>query len=196
MPAGIEFECPHCHRVTKVPLSLAGKQGRCAGCRKVLEVPAAPPPGAGGGRTPDPEDGLLEVLDGKRASDRLAATKRASDRVAPAARKSERVEPPAPPEGSPGEDEGSTTKLPPPGPPPAVRDFGAWARKVPPRVWFGFPLAILFPAIGIALCVLGLKSARERGAGVRMAWAGIGIGGTIMALNLLYMLLVVMRRSG
>jgi hypothetical protein len=37
--AGIEFECPHCARVTRVPADLAGKQGRCAGCRKILEVP-------------------------------------------------------------------------------------------------------------------------------------------------------------
>lgn len=43
MPAGIEFECPHCDRVTKVPVDLAGKQGRCPGCRKVFEVPAADP---------------------------------------------------------------------------------------------------------------------------------------------------------
>lgn len=39
MSAGIEFECPHCRRVTRVPADLAGKQGRCAQCRKILEVP-------------------------------------------------------------------------------------------------------------------------------------------------------------
>ncbi len=39
--AGIKFACPHCDRVCKVPPELAGKQGRCPGCRKGVEVPHA-----------------------------------------------------------------------------------------------------------------------------------------------------------
>ncbi|RMG08682.1 MAG: hypothetical protein D6731_21325 [Planctomycetota bacterium] len=37
----IKFLCPHCERVCRVPAALAGKQGRCPGCRKGLEVPVA-----------------------------------------------------------------------------------------------------------------------------------------------------------
>ncbi len=223
VPAGIEFECPHCQRVTKVPVTLAGKQGRCAGCRKVLEVPAGVP---ASGRTPDPEDGLLEVLDARRASERV---RRPSDRVAglEAARPSERV-PSAPRRSDQGpvpgksgqgrvsgrsgqgrvpgksgqgrvapdlddvpaadDDEGSTTSVPAPAPPaPGSQPFLVWARKVPLRIWLGLPAAVVFPALGIALCVLGLRKARERGEGERMAKWGIGIGSAIMLLNLAYL---------
>lgn len=194
VPAGIEFECPHCHRVTRVPVTLAGKQGRCAGCRKVLEVPAT---GASPGRTPDPDDGLLEVLDAKRASDRLAAARRASDRVVPGARPSDRGEVEAPEPSSADsepQDEGTTTKLPPPAPYIPRLSWGAWARKVPPRVWLALPLSVVFPALGIAVGVFALKPARQAGAGERLAWTGIGIGSTIMALNLVLVLWKVSQR--
>jgi uncharacterized RDD family membrane protein YckC len=51
----IEFACPYCDRVTRVPAVYGGKQGKCPGCQKVIEVPdpaaeagpgAAPPTGA------------------------------------------------------------------------------------------------------------------------------------------------------
>jgi uncharacterized RDD family membrane protein YckC len=50
--ATIEFACPYCERITRVPSSFAGKQGKCPGCQKVIEVPdpgqaqtqAFPPP--------------------------------------------------------------------------------------------------------------------------------------------------------
>ena len=35
----IEFQCPYCERVSKVPRSFAGKQGKCPGCLELLEVP-------------------------------------------------------------------------------------------------------------------------------------------------------------
>jgi uncharacterized RDD family membrane protein YckC len=43
--ATIEFACPLCQRVTRVPAAFAGKQGKCPGCRQVIEVPDpnAPP---------------------------------------------------------------------------------------------------------------------------------------------------------
>ena len=37
----IEFACPYCERVTRVPAAFGGKQGKCPGCQKVIEVPAA-----------------------------------------------------------------------------------------------------------------------------------------------------------
>lgn len=50
--ATIEFACPYCERITRVPATFAGKQGKCPGCQKVIEVPdpgqaqtqAFPPP--------------------------------------------------------------------------------------------------------------------------------------------------------
>lgn len=35
----IKFRCPHCKETARVPSSLAGKQGKCKKCRKVIEVP-------------------------------------------------------------------------------------------------------------------------------------------------------------
>lgn len=234
VPAGIEFACPHCQRVTKVPVTLAGKQGRCAGCRKVIEVPAGVP---ASGRTPDPEEGLLEVLD--RASGRV---RRPSDRVAglEPARRSERV--PAAPRNSgqgavparsgqgavpaksgqgavppksgqgavplPGEDglddvpsadddEASTARVAAPTPPDPRRvPFFVWARRVPLLIWIGLPASFPLPAIGVGLCVLGLRQAKQRGEGVRMAWWGIGIGSAIMILNLAYVAHHVLFRAG
>ena len=43
MTERIEFVCPHCLRPCKVPPELAGKQGRCPGCGKYLEVPRVSP---------------------------------------------------------------------------------------------------------------------------------------------------------
>lgn len=40
----IEFACPYCEKVTRVPAAYAGKQGKCPGCQRVIEVPD---PGAG-----------------------------------------------------------------------------------------------------------------------------------------------------
>jgi uncharacterized RDD family membrane protein YckC len=45
----IAFACPLCARVTRVPASFAGKQGKCPGCRATIEVPdpsAVPAPEA------------------------------------------------------------------------------------------------------------------------------------------------------
>ncbi len=42
-PVGsIEFACPFCEKVTRVPAAYAGKQGKCPGCQKVIEVPEVP----------------------------------------------------------------------------------------------------------------------------------------------------------
>lgn len=35
----ISFSCPLCARVTRVPASFLGKQGKCPGCRATIEVP-------------------------------------------------------------------------------------------------------------------------------------------------------------
>lgn len=194
-------------------MSLAGKQGRCAGCRKVLEVPVQ---GPSSGRTPDPEEGLLEVLDARRASERLptktpservsskklstrlenaddVVIKRPSDRVgaapgprdeaqAPTSRGAPRSDGDAAPVA---DDDGATTSLHLIQPsPPAPLPFSMWVRRVPIKVWLGVTASLPLPALGVALCVLGLRSARERNAGERVAWTGIVIGGSIMLMNL------------
>lgn len=42
----IEFACPFCEKVTRVPATFAGKQGKCPGCQKVIEVPTPDVAGA------------------------------------------------------------------------------------------------------------------------------------------------------
>lgn len=51
MPPAIEFACPHCGHVARVAPGLAGKQGRCSSCRKVLEVPTGLEPRPSGRAT-------------------------------------------------------------------------------------------------------------------------------------------------
>ncbi|MCO5171835.1 MAG: hypothetical protein M9894_36510 [Planctomycetes bacterium] len=241
MPAGIEFECPHCGRLTRVPMTLAGKQGRCSGCRRVIEVPSGVPPS---GRTPDPEDGLLEVLDARRASERVArrtserreqarrpseaageveaddARRRASARreqarrpseaagqvqaedvLGPASERREQVRRPSEvagrvvADGDVGDDdEGSTARIDLRAAPQGPVPFRVWSRQVPVKVWIGLPAAVIVPALGIVLCVLGLRQARAGGMGVRLAWAGISIGSVIMAYNLALAAWIVLRR--
>ena len=38
----IKFNCPHCGARLRVPDELAGKQGRCAGCQRAIDVPRPP----------------------------------------------------------------------------------------------------------------------------------------------------------
>lgn len=56
MPAAIKFTCPHCERICKVPAELGGKQGRCPGCKKGLEVPLETPEHLLSGRLSTPMD--------------------------------------------------------------------------------------------------------------------------------------------
>jgi uncharacterized paraquat-inducible protein A len=74
--AAIKFACPHCDRVCKVPAELAGKQGRCPGCRKGLEVPLETPDHLLSGR----QDAAKSASDEARISKRVG--KEASDAAA------------------------------------------------------------------------------------------------------------------
>jgi hypothetical protein len=40
----IKFECPHCQKKLNVPDEMAGKKGRCTGCKSPLVVPGTPAP--------------------------------------------------------------------------------------------------------------------------------------------------------
>jgi len=42
----IKFECPNCHRKLSVKDELAGKKGKCPGCTKNVQIPAASAPAA------------------------------------------------------------------------------------------------------------------------------------------------------
>lgn len=269
MPPVIEFACPHCSRVTRVPPNLAGKQGRCSGCRKVIEVPAGLVPRESGRQTAATGD--LQPWSGaenpaavprRRPSDQQPVPERASRRAPPplndeessSAPQADAVLPcPACGEDIPrlasecpecgstvdaplGEALGeSTGKLPPPSPEvlAAMRErsasspasAGATAagaaislagvtgalllagvpplgavivgvaastgvalgkRGVPWKVAAGVPLSLLMPVLGIALCLLGLRDARARRRGERLAQAGIAIGAVIFAANLAF----------
>lgn len=35
----IEFACPYCEKISRVPATFAGKRGKCPNCKKVIEVP-------------------------------------------------------------------------------------------------------------------------------------------------------------
>lgn len=45
----IKFECPNCHRKLSVKDELAGKKGKCPGCTKNVQIPAASAPAAANG---------------------------------------------------------------------------------------------------------------------------------------------------
>lgn len=58
----IDFACPYCERVSRVPATFAGKQGKCPGCQKVIEVPDPAADEGGSAPTvvqpaPGPDDG-------------------------------------------------------------------------------------------------------------------------------------------
>ena len=44
MSDAITFVCPLCDKVSRVPIAFAGQQGRCPGCKGVIEVPGEPSP--------------------------------------------------------------------------------------------------------------------------------------------------------
>ncbi|RMG07018.1 MAG: hypothetical protein D6731_24635 [Planctomycetota bacterium] len=54
----IRFACPYCDRISSVPDSFAGQQGKCPGCGKVIEVPDPAAEGA-----VDPADVTPTVLE-------------------------------------------------------------------------------------------------------------------------------------
>ena len=44
MSDAIKIVCPHCRKISRIPASLAGRQGLCPGCKKAIEVPGKPNP--------------------------------------------------------------------------------------------------------------------------------------------------------
>lgn len=47
----IDFACPYCERQSSVPASFAGKQGKCPGCQRIIQVPDPAEDAAGGAPT-------------------------------------------------------------------------------------------------------------------------------------------------
>lgn len=76
------------------------------------------------------------------------------------------------------------------GPPVAQGGYGAYgqgghpmAGKTPGIVIAGFILSFLCSLVGLIMCIIGLKEAKARGAGVGLAYAGIVIGAIFMVLG-------------
>ncbi len=59
----IEFQCPYCERVSKVPRSFAGKQGKCPGCLELLEVPDVDALEPSAPKEPEPVDPGAETAE-------------------------------------------------------------------------------------------------------------------------------------
>lgn len=57
----IEFACPYCDRITRVPAAYGGKQGKCPGCQKVIEVPNPADTPAGAAPTAAVDTSALEA---------------------------------------------------------------------------------------------------------------------------------------
>lgn len=209
MPPAIEFACPHCGHVARVAPGLAGKQGRCSSCRKVLEVPSGLEPRPSGRATAAagpllPYSGAENPAAVPRASKKMPAVSqepRESKRVpvrssgagkvkAPSGAGA--VEPPAPPLEElplPGEldepPDDSTAKIEPPKPPPPPTP--PWAKAA------GAAAGVLVVAVVLALVsgrrfdciVLGLSLAPA--AFVAIGWRGppwplvVGVGLSVLA---------------
>lgn len=68
----IEFACPYCERITRVPASFGGKQGKCPGCQRVIEVPDPNAGAAGAPTVPTPPPTKAEPIGGPVAAGGVA----------------------------------------------------------------------------------------------------------------------------
>lgn len=65
----IKFSCPHCNRVINVKDEMAGKRGKCTGCKHAITVPSAPPKTKPTGRSGDDLEALAACLLGDTRKD-------------------------------------------------------------------------------------------------------------------------------
>ena len=183
MTERIEFVCPHCLRPCKVPPELAGKQGRCPGCGKYLEVPRVSP-----------------SIRARRSSldddppDTQRRRQRAPTRAHRAATRAHRI-PTEPRRAARVPTEPLQTARVPSATRPAIEvpDVDDPETPGPPRLsWWvivGAVLSVLLPVIGALISVRALKVARLNGGrGERIAWCSIGIAIAIMVGNVLVIL--------
>lgn len=154
MSAGIEFECPHCRRVTRVAAELAGKQGRCAQCRKILEVP-----------NPDVESSARRTSH-LRQADRTGFELASSSTVEAEKLPPRPVQAPPVPELSAYELAGRSGAT-------SMRawDFG----RVPVGVWALLALGVLFPPVPLlfGLYAVGRGHLRRSREYAVCGWAGL-----------------------
>jgi hypothetical protein len=203
--AAIKFTCPHCERVCKVPAELGGKQGRCPGCRKGLEVPTETPEHLLSGRqTAAPEEALapLQAEEGatppsKRTTTRQSLIpKRSSGRARRRSGRSRR-------RSSQGEVEQFFEETGPILCPSCKLDVPAGAYECPHcqtelrkdvkgGLHWSIPLSFLFmpliPVIGLLLAQFGLRRARQRNNYENVAWVSILLNGANLTFGILYML--------
>ncbi|MGE0713569.1 MAG: hypothetical protein AB7N76_37210 [Planctomycetota bacterium] len=213
MAGAIKFACPHCDRVCKVPAELAGKQGRCPGCRKGLEVPLRSADHLVSGRQTPISGGVIFDDLGRpsgvgrisgsgselpRAPAELSRATPSGDELPRAPRPSRRARPPS--ETAQLEDSESETRaLTCPG---CRLDVPAGAAECPychlqlrkeakGGLHWAIPVAFLLlpmPLFGLWFAQLGLKGARERQNFENAAWVAVWINGVNLLIGLLYML--------
>jgi len=181
----IKFSCPYCRRVCKVPAELAGKQGRCPGCRKGLEVPLATTLSAEGqvtGRLPRASERgsrVAGLLSGALASEP------AGDGQAHASARVPAAGPPCPHCQAPlAADEDPT-------------ECAVCGEDLPtPRLVIAAFALAWFPNFGLVLAFFGLRHARARGHHVGLARAAVAVN-AVMALfgNVVYPLIRASLRS-
>lgn len=215
MSEAIKFTCPHCERICKVPAELGGKQGRCPGCKKGLEVPTETPEHLLSGRLSSPADlgpppsevrpeaGKATHADGSRPDGR-ASGGRASllprgtsgrNRRRSGGRRSARLS-----DIEAADDFAETgpilckaCRLNVPAGASVCPHCKVELRKVSSgglhwSVLASFVFAIPIPILGLLLAQLGLRRARERKSYENLAWLAILISGANLCFGLLYML--------
>jgi MoxR-like ATPase len=82
-PGAIEFRCPQCHKLLRVPSDAAGRQAQCPDCKAVMRVPLSSVTSAVPVELPIDEAGPLAGEDGAAAeSDRAAGQRPAAPTAA------------------------------------------------------------------------------------------------------------------
>ncbi len=209
----IKFACPHCDRVVRVPAELAGKQGRCPGCRKGLEVPSE--------STLQSHRRDVERAESQRRSalGRLDELGRLSDMsgVVDAARPSGSGGGKVSKSGAPVEDddedlgdEWETAKVLPPE--KNLRHCDKCAKQIematlvcphcggdtshkgPPwQIIVAFLCILLMPLPGLVFAQFGLVAARKRNQYKKLAWVAVGLNAVHLVAELIYLLVVGLR---
>lgn len=215
MSAAIKFSCPHCERICKVPAELAGKQGRCPGCKKGLEVPLETAEHLRSGRMPkrSSSSGAVDTRRSGRSKargsgqgqvDRRRSSKqgRVSDRMERELGPMKEAPSPADPKEDEEEwDETETQAL---VCPSCKLEVLAGASVCPyckyqlrkergtaPLHWtiyLAFLLAPCFPLFGMVLARIGLEKAHERQSHETAAWVAVILNGVNLVIGMVFML--------
>jgi len=167
----------------KVPAALAGKQGRCPGCRRGLEVPLADAARSASARRPRGESARAERGRSERSRAPSARAQRASGRAAadPSTDDRQPSEVEGPAEAAPAADARPCPACGAEAPIGAKACPGCEAplppTSVPWTVIAAFVCFLPFALPGLILAQLGLRHARARGRHVGLAWVAVVLNG-------------------